>query len=124
MDSRIDPRSSFYVIQRFIGLHNTPVVPENHVDTHAHHCDSLFIFWGDQPDGSGLTCQVQLGQETLTVDSPASIFIPAETEHAYRYSAGKGTYTNIVLAPEYNRSLVAEPTAERPSDAAPFRAAS
>jgi isopropylmalate/homocitrate/citramalate synthase len=108
MDSRVDPRASFYVIQRFIGLHGAPIVPENHVDSHAHHCDSLFIFWGDQPDGTGLTCRIQLEEETKTVESPASIFIPAEMEHSYSYVAGNGTYTNIVLAPDYNRSLMAE----------------
>ena len=120
MDSRVDPRSSFYVIQRFIGLHGSTIVPENHVDTHAHHCDSAFIFWGDQPDGSGLTCHVQLEREEMTVDSPASVFIPAGLEHSYRYVSGKGTYINIVLAPDYNRSLEPGPTA----DAAPAGAAS
>jgi len=112
MDSRVDPRTSFYVIQRFIGLHGAAIVPENHVDSHAHHCDSLFIFWGDQPDGTGLTCRVQLEAEEKTVESPASIFIPAEMEHSYSYVSGNGTYTNIVLAPDYNRSLMAETEAE------------
>lgn len=111
MDSRVDPRSSFYVIQRFIGLHGTPIVPENHVDTHAHHCDSAFVFWGDQPDGSGLTCHVQLDKEEKTINSPASVFIPAGLEHSYRYVAGKGTYINIVLSPDYNSSLESRPTA-------------
>lgn len=114
MDSRVDPRASFYVIQRFIGLHGAPVVPENHVDSHAHHCDSTFIFWGDQPDGTGLACRVQLEDKQMNIESPASVFIPAGMEHSYTYVSGNGTYTNIVLAPEYNRSLLpkAECTAE------------
>jgi 2-isopropylmalate synthase len=106
MDSRVDQRTSLYVIQRFFGLHSAPIVPENHVDSHAHHCDSVFIFWGDQPDGSGLVCEVQLEDECMTVASPASVFIPAEMRHSYHYVSGRGTYTNIVLAPEYNRSLL------------------
>ncbi|MBW4497321.1 MAG: 2-isopropylmalate synthase [Oscillatoria princeps RMCB-10] len=106
MDSRVDARSSFYVIQRFIGLHGIPFTPEKHVDTHAHHCDSAFIFWGDAPDGTGLICNVQLGDEERTVESPASVFIPAGVRHAYYYVAGRGTYTNIVLAPDYNKSLL------------------
>jgi isopropylmalate/homocitrate/citramalate synthase len=106
MDSRVDPRASFYVIQRFIGLHGMPIMPEKHVDSHTHHCDSAFIFWGDQPDGTGLVCSVELDGKKMLVDSPASVFIPADIEHTYEYVSGAGTYINIVLAPEYNRSLV------------------
>lgn len=106
MDSRVDTRASFYVIQRFIGLHGIPFVPEKHVDTHAHHCDSAFVFWGDRPDGTGLVCHVRLGEEEHTIESPASVFIPAGIEHSYHYVSGKGTYTNIVLAPDYNKSLL------------------
>ncbi|HJV47514.1 MAG TPA: 2-isopropylmalate synthase [Bacillota bacterium] len=102
MDNRVDHRSTLYVIQRT--FNENP--PENHVDRHAHHCDSVFIFWGDSSDGTGLTCCVQIGEEEQFVHSPASVFIPAGMEHSYYYVNGKGTYTNIVLAPEYNQSLV------------------
>ncbi|QIC06031.1 hypothetical protein GOP56_10655 [Brevibacillus sp. 7WMA2] len=43
--------------------------------------------------------------EIQQVRSPASIFIPAGLQHTYKYVSGSGTYTNIVLAPEYNASL-------------------
>lgn len=105
MDSRVDPRASLYVIQRSIGLHGIPFTPEKHVDRHTHNCDSLFVFWGDQADGTGLTCCVELGEESETVHSPASVFIPAGVEHTYHYVSGQGTYTNIVLAPDYQSSL-------------------
>ncbi|MBA4602122.1 LeuA family protein [Thermoactinomyces mirandus] len=101
MDNRVDPRSTLYVIQRF--FNDNP--PENHVDLHTHHCDSVFLFWGDTPDGTGLICSVQVGNEEKVVHSPVSVFIPAGVAHAYCYIAGRGTYTNIVLAPEYNQSL-------------------
>lgn len=113
LDARVDPRASFYVIQRFIGLHGIPFTPEKHVDTHAHHCDSAFIFWGDAPDGSGLVCHVRLGDTEKRIESPASVFIPAGIEHSYHYVSGKGTYTNIVLAPEYNKSLLPAMTPEQ-----------
>lgn len=102
MDHRIDPRSTLYVIQR--KFHEDPL--ESHVDRHTHHCDSVFIFWGDSNDGKGLSCLVQVGNEEKVVHSPVSIFIPAGIEHSYTYLGGKGTYTNIVLAPEYNQSLI------------------
>ncbi|NTU31560.1 2-isopropylmalate synthase [Brevibacillus sp. HB1.1] len=106
MDSRVDERASFYVIQRIFGLCDLSGIPEKHVDRHAHHCDSAFLFWGDASDGTGLVCHVQLGEEEKTVESPAAIFIPAGVEHSYHYVSGRGTYTNIVLSPEYNKSLL------------------
>ncbi|MFF0829849.1 LeuA family protein [Brevibacillus sp. NPDC003359] len=107
MDSRVDERASFYVIQRIFELCDLSSAPEKHVDRHAHHCDSAFLFWGDAPDGTGLVCHVQLGEEEKTVESPAAIFIPAGVEHSYHYVSGRGTYTNMVLLPEYNKSLLA-----------------
>ncbi|SDZ01621.1 2-isopropylmalate synthase [Thermoactinomyces sp. DSM 45892] len=101
MDHRVDSRSTLYAIQRTFDDNE----PENHVDRHTHDCDSVFVFWGDHADGTGLTCCVQMEKEEKVVHSPASIFIPAGMEHAYYYVSGKGTYTNIVLAPEYNQSL-------------------
>lgn len=104
LDSRIDNKASFYVIQRFFEeeMKNT----EKHVDKHTHHCDSAFLFWGDTSDGSGLVCCVQINGEEKIIHSPASVFIPAFIEHSYYYIAGKGSFTNIVLSPDYNQSLV------------------
>ncbi|OAT74103.1 LeuA family protein [Parageobacillus thermoglucosidasius] len=108
LDSRIDERSSFYVIQRFFNDSNTNN-KEKHVDKHIHNCDSAFIFWGHEEDGTGLTCCVQVGDQEKIVYSPATIFIPAYTEHSYYYISGKGKFINIVLSPEYNESLTKKP---------------
>ncbi|XOS92299.1 hypothetical protein ACLMAB_29355 [Brevibacillus laterosporus] len=48
---------------------------------------------------------MEIEGEVQQVMSPASIFIPAGLQHTYKYLSGSGTYTNIVLAPEYNASL-------------------
>lgn len=42
------------------------------------------------------------------IESPASVFIPSGFKHKYKYLSGVGTYTNIVLAPNYNSSLLEE----------------
>ncbi|TCS93883.1 LeuA family protein [Hazenella coriacea] len=101
MDHRVDSRTSLYAIKRFFNGEE----PERHVDQHVHNCDSVFIFWGENKDGTGLTCAVQFDGEEKIIHSPASIFIPSGVEHSYYYIEGKGTYTNIVLAPEYHQSL-------------------
>ncbi|HEQ3528911.1 TPA: 2-isopropylmalate synthase [Bacillus cereus] len=106
VDPRIDTRASFYVIQRQFYGGCIDAVKEGHVDAHIHDCDSAFLFWGDQVDGSGLLCEVEIEGERHLVPSPASIFIPAGLLHTYQYVYGRGTYTNIVLAPYYNESLL------------------
>ncbi|WP_309411764.1 2-isopropylmalate synthase [Bacillus cereus] len=106
LDTRIDSRASFYVIQRQFYKTCSEDVKEGHVDAHIHNCDSAFLFWGNQLDGSGLICEVEIEKEKHLVISPASIFIPAGLVHTYRYVYGQGTYTNIVLAPNYNDSLL------------------
>jgi len=103
MDSRVDNKASFYVIQRF--FNSSYESTEKHVDTHAHNCDSVFVFWGENLDGTGLTCNVSVGEKEFVVNSPASVFIPAYIEHSYYYISGQGFFTNIVLSPNYNSSL-------------------
>ncbi|MFT4142010.1 MAG: 2-isopropylmalate synthase [Bacillus sp. (in: firmicutes)] len=106
IDYRTDNRASFYMIQRQFHHMYSEYKIESHVDVHAHHCDSAFIFWGNRRDGTGLICEVEIEGERQLIASPASIFIPAKCLHTYRYVYGEGTYTNIVLSPNYNASLI------------------
>jgi 2-isopropylmalate synthase len=77
-----------------------------HVDTHVHHCDSLFVFLGDEDDYQGLSVEVTLAGHVYPLQSPASVFIPAGVPHGYRVVGGAGTYLNHVLAGDYNSSLL------------------
>ncbi|MED3553970.1 2-isopropylmalate synthase [Cytobacillus praedii] len=106
MDYRTDERASFYVIQRIFYDCHTHNNSEGHVDYHAHHCDSAFIFWGNGTKGTGLICEVEIDGEVQIVESPASVFIPSGFRHKYNYLSGAGVFTNIVLSPNYNLSLL------------------
>ncbi|MDP1459668.1 2-isopropylmalate synthase [Bacillus wiedmannii] len=108
MDYRTDERASFYVIQRIFCNQHMDGNLEGHVDYHAHHCDSAFVFWGNNIDGTGLICEVEIEGDVQIIESPASVFIPSGFKHKYKYLSGVGTYTNIVLAPNYNSSLLEE----------------
>ncbi|MGF1427367.1 hypothetical protein [Kitasatospora sp. LaBMicrA B282] len=77
-----------------------------HVDTHVHHCDSLFVFLGEEEGYRGLSVEVTLGDRVFPLASPASVFIPAGVPHGYRVLGGAGTYLNHVLAGDYNSSLL------------------
>jgi 2-isopropylmalate synthase len=78
-----------------------------HVDRHAHTCDSLFLFVGNASDLTGLSVEVSLGEKTVTIRSPASVFIPAGLVHSYRVLDGAGLFMNHVLSGSYDESLLA-----------------
>lgn len=104
VDERFVPGAGQYCIARRI-----PQLDDygpGHVDTHVHHCDSLFVFLGEEPGYQGLQVEVTLGPDVRAVQSPASVFIPAGMPHGYRVVGGAGTYLNHVLAGEYNASLI------------------
>ncbi|WP_030210009.1 hypothetical protein [Streptomyces sp. NRRL S-87] len=104
VDNRFVPGADQYCIARRI-----PQLDDygaGHVDTHVHHCDSLFMFLGEGEGYGGLSVEVWLGDQVFPVQSPASVFIPAGVPHGYRVVGGAGTYLNHVLAGDYNSSLI------------------
>jgi isopropylmalate/homocitrate/citramalate synthase len=117
LDTRVDDRATFYIMQRLIPR-DAQSSASGHVDIHRHTCDSALVFLGDQPDRTGLTCEVQIAGEIQIVTSPATIFIPLGVEHCYRYLAGGGEVLNIVLAGDYNRSLGGTRAYANPADGA------
>ncbi len=113
VDDRFVPSAGQYCIAR--KLPSGPHPDHGHVDPHVHACDSLFGFLGDGPGFSGLTVEVRIGEETRTLVSPASVFIPAGEVHSYRAVEGSGTYLNHVLAGSYNESLLEPATPVNPA---------
>jgi 2-isopropylmalate synthase len=89
-----------------------------HVDQHRHRVDSLFMFIGDEEGLTGLTVTVTLGDESFTIESPKSVFIPAGIMHSYRVVGGAGLFVNHVLAGSYNASLLDETTDPSMEDSA------
>lgn len=110
VDDRFVPGAGQYCIARRIP--NRPDHGRGHVDTHVHHCDSLFGFLGEGEGYTGLRVEVQLGDLVKVLDSPASVFIPAGVPHSYRALSGGGTYLNHVLSGSYEESLLDPPAAE------------
>ena len=81
-------------------------VVEDHVAAHRHHCDSLFLFLGNQPGYEGLEVEVELESDVFALKSPAAVLIPSGRLHKYRILRGAGTYINYVLSGSYNDSLI------------------
>ncbi|MCG6122421.1 MAG: hypothetical protein MEP57_06910 [Microvirga sp.] len=104
IDERFVPDCRQYCIVRRVPKLET--YGPGHVDRHAHTCDSLFLFMGDEPDLTGLSVEISLGEDTFSLASPASVFIPAGMEHSYRVLGGAGLFVNHVGAGAYNESLL------------------
>lgn len=62
-------------------------------DLHVHDCDEINVFHTT----SALRVAVRLGEETLEVDAPASVFIPAGTPHAANVTSGSGFMVTILM---------------------------
>ncbi len=109
MDNRVDERSHIYIIERAFDFDYSESY-QPHVDSHAHNCDSTFVFMGNDVDGTGLRVSVTFGegeqQTTKIVDSPSSVYIPANVYHSYAYISGTGRFLNFVLSPNYNESII------------------
>ncbi len=79
---------------------------KKHVDSHRHNVDSIFLFIGHEEGLTGLTAEVNLGEETFEINSPCSVFIPSGLFHSYKVIEGEGLFINHVLAGDYDSSLL------------------
>ncbi len=68
-----------------------------HVSLHKHTVDQAYVWIGNEPDLSGLTVEVFLGDEKFLVTSPRLVYIPAGVPHAHRYVSGSGHFLGILL---------------------------
>ena len=59
-DHNNNPEGSIYVIMRTVENVDRP---DMHIEAHKHEFESLFIFKGNNPDMSGLTVEVLLGDK-------------------------------------------------------------
>jgi 2-isopropylmalate synthase len=104
LDQRLVPSSPYYFIARKVD-EIAPTEP-GHVDSHIHRCDSVFMFLGDGDGYQGLEVEVTVGERRRTLQSPASVFVPAGFRHTYRFLSGRGTFINFVNNGSYNQSLI------------------
>ncbi|MGF1491380.1 MAG: LeuA family protein [Microcoleaceae cyanobacterium] len=82
--------------------------------------DSLMLALGNELNLTGLTVEVSLNGVIQTVQSPASIFIPAGIPHSYRVISGRGTLVHHIATrshPSNQSSTPAELTSFRENPA-------
>jgi 2-isopropylmalate synthase len=103
-DHNNNPEGNIYVIVRTV---ENLEKPEAHVEPHDHDFESMFIFKGNNPDMTGLTAEVMLGDQWHQFESPKAVRIPPKLNHTYRFVRGSGEYWNIVLTPgaNYNKTM-------------------
>lgn len=80
-----------------IAIHQfSDVMPadRHYCDVHVHEFDELNVFHST----SDLRVAVRLGDETIEVTAPATVFIPAGTPHAANVISGSGTMTAILMS--------------------------
>lgn len=72
----------------------------DYVEIHAHEVSQAYVF-----PLPGLTFEVTLGDESYTVKSPATVFIPPRLKHTVKILEGSGIEVSIVRNEKYEQSL-------------------
>jgi 2-isopropylmalate synthase len=102
------PTGDVYAIVRRFG----PIKPgTSYIELHRHSVDSLWLFIGEGEGLRGLTTEITINQNTFIKESPASVWIPANTPHSYKPIQGTGFFVNFVLAKggKYNVHTFVDP---------------
>jgi quercetin dioxygenase-like cupin family protein len=96
LDKSIIPESNTHIAVHFVDA-SKKIPPYS--ELHKHNFDEINLILSE---GSKLTYNVQLEDETYKVTSPSSIFIPAGLSHSAQAISGKGLFVCIILSSEYS----------------------
>ena len=100
-DNRNNPDGKLYAMIRVIDEIKEPVTSE----TRVHSVDSVMMFFGNNPDLSGLEIEVSVDVQRYRLKSPASVYVKANQSQSYTLLKGSGFYEKLVLAEggDYNK---------------------
>jgi len=104
VDGKLQPDAGFYTVVRSVsGVRPTQA---SYVEQHTHNCDTQHIAVGNGSELTGLKIEFQIREETVIVESPVGVHIPAGTPHSQRIVEGSGHFFNFVPKSSYNDGLV------------------
>jgi hypothetical protein len=83
---------------------NVDAAPRDYCELHLHDYDEIEVF--HSTSAAGLRVAVRLGDETVEVEAPATVFIPAGTPHAANVIDGTG-FMIAILQGGYFRAVPA-----------------
>ena len=95
LDKTIVPKSNTHIAVHFVDA-SKKLPPYS--EPHKHNHDEINLILSE---GSILTYNVQLGQESYKVKSPSSIFIPKGLSHSAQAISGQGIFVCIILSSKY-----------------------
>lgn len=104
-------------LQTLIAIHQFSDVEPAHRDyceVHVHDYDEINIFHST----SRLRVAMVLGPDTIEVDAPATVFIPAGTPHAANVISGTGFMVAILFDGEFRAVSALESVGQRATDLA------
>lgn len=96
-DLNLIPDSKLYAITRVFDKISNEDGKSDYIEPHSHNTDSLWVFMGKASDLTGLKVLVELDGKKEIINSPASVYIPANIRHKYLPLQGSGYYINILI---------------------------
>lgn len=95
-----DPHAALPV---FVALHEFASVEagsRSYCEPHVHDFDEINVLY----TSSSLQVDLRLGDEVVTVDAPATVYIPAGLPHSANVRSGEGVLVAVLLSGEYRAS--------------------
>lgn len=71
---------------------------EKYMNPHSHDVSQIYLVIGEPGE---LVFEIHLDDETYTVESPGTIFIPAGVQHWEKYLHGKGYLATVLAKGQY-----------------------
>ena len=96
LNKTLVPESDTHVAVHFVDA--TKKLPE-YSSLHSHNEDEINLILSED---SKLKYKIQIEDETYTVDSPSTIFIPKGLKHNAQAISGKGIFVCIILSDTYS----------------------
>ena len=89
------PESNTHIAVHYVDA--TKKIPK-YSSLHSHNKDEINLILSDD---SKLKYKIQLGDESYTVSSPSTVFIPKGLAHSAQAVSGKGIFVCIILSDSY-----------------------
>lgn len=99
IDSRSLPGARVHVELHRAG--KLPAALPDYEIPHIHEADEFHFFIGDGPDLSGLEGEIRLEGKAWRASSPAAVYVPSGTAHAYKVIRGQGSVVVLLRRPDY-----------------------
>ncbi len=99
LDNKHFPGADLRITTRRIS--NVPENADSYVELHTHDVDQVFVFLSGPKGTEPLSIEFVFEDETYSVESPVTVFVPKGVPHSQRVVSGSGRLVTLLKKGEY-----------------------